>query len=189
MGTILSFQDQALDRLRQRLGAAEEANQDLIAFARGHHGAVQSIHRAVLTAIGAPTIESLIDTVVNEWPAILGIDSASLVLLVKDRTLLAAREGPCGVEPALVRKALGSFGSVAMRSVERGHPLFGKSSPHIRAEALIRLEAGDSLDGGILLLGQRESLGIEGRHGGELLQFLGRSLAAMIDRWLTIPTH
>ena len=55
MATVIPFEERAVARLRDRLGAAEEANQDLIAFARGHSGAVASIHQAVLAAIGAMT--------------------------------------------------------------------------------------------------------------------------------------
>jgi uncharacterized protein YigA (DUF484 family) len=53
MATVIPFEERAVARLRERLGAAEEANQDLIAFARGHSGATASIHEAVLAAIEA----------------------------------------------------------------------------------------------------------------------------------------
>jgi len=43
MGRVIPFEERAVARLRERLGAAEEANQDLLAFARGHSGAVASI--------------------------------------------------------------------------------------------------------------------------------------------------
>ena len=45
MATVIPFEERAVAHLRERLGAVEEANQDLIAFARGHSGAVTSIHR------------------------------------------------------------------------------------------------------------------------------------------------
>ena len=51
MARVIPFQDHALARLRERLGEAQEANEDLIAFARGHSGAVSAIHAAVLAAI------------------------------------------------------------------------------------------------------------------------------------------
>jgi hypothetical protein len=40
---------------------------------------------------------------------------------------------------------------------------------------------------GVLALGQRARLSIDGRHGSELLMFLGDSLAAIIRRWLIDP--
>ncbi len=58
MGQLIQFEEHAVARLRERLGAAEEANQDLIAFARGHSGAVTSIHAAVLAAMEADSVET-----------------------------------------------------------------------------------------------------------------------------------
>ena len=57
MATVIPFEERAVAHLRQRLGAAEEANQDLIAFARGHSGAVTSIHAAALAAMEADSID------------------------------------------------------------------------------------------------------------------------------------
>ena len=74
-----------------------------------------------------------------------------------------------------------------MRTVKRGHPLFGPACDLIRAQALIRFDCDPPLPSGLLALGQRAELSLDARHGSELLMFLGKSLAAMIRRWLTIP--
>jgi hypothetical protein len=50
---------------------------------------------------------------------------------------------------------------------------------------LIRIECGQALPTGLLALGQRAELSLDARHGSELLMFLGRTLAAMIRKWLT----
>jgi uncharacterized protein YigA (DUF484 family) len=71
-----------------------------------------------------------------------------------------------------------------MRNVGRGHPLFGLASGAVRSEALVRLDADAPLPYGLLALGQHEEQAVDGRHGSELLLFLGRGLAAMIRRWL-----
>ena len=51
MATVIPFEERAVARLRERLGAAEEANQDQIAFAPGHSGAVASKHTAGFAAM------------------------------------------------------------------------------------------------------------------------------------------
>ena len=75
MARVIPFKDHALASLRERLGAAEEANQDLIAFARGHSGAVAAIHEAVIAAIEADSIDDLLHVVTQEWPQTLGLDA------------------------------------------------------------------------------------------------------------------
>ena len=179
MGSVHSFEASALAQLRARLGAAEEVNQDLIAFARGHWGAVASIHRAVLAAIEADGIAELAATVVDDWPEMLGIDFAALLFPNRGDTWLSTRNGVQAIDPALLRAALRGLPPVTMRTVQRGHAMFGKDAPAIRAEALIRL---DCSGGGLLLLGQTEAIGIEDSRGFDLLMFLGRSLAAMVGR-------
>ena len=183
MGSVHQFEDRAVARLRARLGAVEEANQDLIAFARGHHGAVAAIHRAVLLAMHAPDLAELLTIVTGEWPELLGIDHSALALAGTPAALVAAdgRSGP--IDPAILRRALRGLGPVALRDVERGHPLFGPACAAIRAEALIRLDGPDGKPLGLLLLGQSRSPGLDECGGGELLRFLGQSLGAMIARW------
>ena len=188
MGRVVQFEEHAMSRLRERLGAAEEANEDLIAFARGHSGAVAYIHEAVLAAMEADSMESLLHVVTQEWPLILGIDSVALALLVGDEGFRADGSGVQKVEAQIVRRTMARLSPVEMRAVDRGHPLFGPACDLIRSEALIRIECDPPLPVGLLALGQRASQSIDARHGSELLLFLGRSLAAMIRRWLIDPT-
>jgi hypothetical protein len=187
MATVIPFEERAVAHLRERLGAVEEANQDLIAFARGHSGAVASIHEAVLAAIDGESIEALLHVVTQEWPLILGIDAVALSLVVGDQGFRADGSGIQHVDPAILRRAIEQVQGVEMRAVERGHPLFGPACELIRAEALIRIDCEPPLPCGLLALGQRAELSLDARHGSELLMFLGRSLAAMIRKWLTIP--
>lgn len=187
MASVIPFEERAVAHLRDRLGEAREANEDLIAFARGHSGAVASIHEAVLAAIDSEGVEGLLHVVTQEWPLILGIDAVALSLIVGDQGFRADGSGIQLVDPAILRRAIGQIDGVEMRKVERGHPLFGPACELIRAEALIRIECDPPLPCGLLALGQRAELSLDARHGSELLLFLGRALAAMIRKWLTYP--
>ncbi len=187
MGRVIPFEERAVASLRQRLGAVEEANQDLLAFARGHSGAVASIHEAILAALEADSLESLFHVVTQEWPLILGLDSVAMALVVGDQGFRADADGVQFVAPQLVEKAMGDIDGVEMRNVGRGHPLFGPACSLIRSEALVRIDADRPLPYGLLALGQRAEQPLDGRHGSELLLFLGRGLASMIRRWLINP--
>jgi uncharacterized protein len=185
MGGVIQFEERAVARLRQRIAAAEEANQDLIAFARGHSGAVASIHQAVLAAIAADSLETLFHVVTQEWPLILRIDAVALALIVGDKGFRADANGVHKVEPQIVARAMEQVDGVVLREVGRGHPLFGPACDLIRAEALVRIDGDAPLPCGLIALGQRSEQSLDGRHGSELLLFLGNSLTAMIRRWLT----
>ena len=184
MGKVINFEDRAVARLRAQVAAAEEANQDLIAFARGHSGAVASIHEAVLAAVEAEGFDHLIHIVTQDWPQILGLDAVAVALFAGDKAMRADASGLQFVDARVIRRSISGFEGVLLRGVARGHPLFGPACDLIRAEALVRLDSEPPLPIGLLALGQREAQGFETRHGSELLVFLGRVLTRSMGRWL-----
>jgi hypothetical protein len=184
MGTVINFEERAVASLRARITAAEEANQDLIAFARGHSGAVVSIHAAVLAAIEAEGLDHLIHIVTQDWPQILGIDAVAVALFAGERGVRADTSGVQFVDARVIERMTGRLEPVVLHGVPRGHPLFGPACELIRAEALIRLDSEAPLPKGLLALGQRGEMGFETRHGSDLLIFLGRVLSRCMGRWL-----
>ena len=184
MGTVINFEDRAVARLQARVAAAEEANQDLIAFARGHSGAVASIHEAVLAAVEAEGFDHLIHIVTQEWPQTLGLDAVAMALFAGDKGMRADASGLQFVDPRVIQRSIAGFDGVVLRGCERGHPLFGPACDLIRAEALVRLDSAPPLPQGLLALGQRGAQKFENRHGSELLVFLGRVLTRCMGRWL-----
>lgn len=184
MATVIDFETRAVARLKQRVAEVEEANQDLIAFARGHSGAVSSIHAAALAAIDAEGLDHLIHVVTQLWPDLLGLDAVSIALVAGDVGLRADLSGMQFVDPRLIERSISDIDSIVLRSCERGHPLFGPAADLIRAEALVRLDSSPPLPTGVLALGQRRSQGFSTRHGSELLLFLAATLSRMMGRWL-----
>lgn len=184
MGQVIRFEEHAVARLRERLGAVEEANEDLIAFARGHSGVVASIHASALEAVAAANIADLLAAVTGRWPGILGIDSVAIALVVGDQAFRADSMGAQRIECALVERLVRSRARVEVRSVTKGHPLFGSAiAPDIRAEALIRIDSPAAFPCGLLALGQRAALERPSSHGSELLLFLGGVIAATLRRF------
>ncbi|MCY7279676.1 MAG: DUF484 family protein [Sphingomonas bacterium] len=189
MGRVISFEERAVARLRDRLGEAETARADLLAFARGHSGAVASIHRAMLSALEATSLNQLLGVVTGDWPEMLGLDSVVLALVIGDQAFRADRFGVKIMARPIVNRAMQSLGAVELRNVDRGHPLFGHGAAAIRSEALIRIDSPQPLPYGLLALGQHGAQSLETPHGADLLLFLGQGLSAMIKRWaMTEPT-
>jgi uncharacterized protein len=184
MGKVIDFEARAVASLRKRVAEVEEANQDLIAFARGHSGAVSAIHAAVLAAVDAEGLDHLIHIVTQLWPDLLGLDAVSIALVADNRGLRADLSGMQFVDARLIERSIADIDGVVLRGCERGHPLFGPAADLIRAEALIRLDNPAPLPSGLLALGQRQPQGFETRHGSELLVFLGAILSRMMGRWL-----
>jgi uncharacterized protein YigA (DUF484 family) len=179
----IDFEASAVAHLRKRVSEVEEINEDLIAFARGHAGAVSSIHEAVLAAIPSDTPAELATVITCRWPMILRVDEVAFAWTAGGDAFQANRNGMHAAEPRLIERLADLHRPVEMRGVERGHPLFGAACESIRSEALIRL---DSFSGsGLIVLGQSEAPAIDGRHGARLLRFLGQTVSHMLERWPT----
>jgi uncharacterized protein YigA (DUF484 family) len=183
MGRVIQFEERAVATLRERLGEAESARADLAAFARGHSSAVATIHSAVTAAMEADDFDALAEVVTNQWPAMLGLDCVALALLIGHQGFRVDSAGVSRCEPALIRRAARQVGEVALRSVKRGHPLFGHAAEWVRAEALVAIDAEPPYPSGLLMLGQAGAAAESSDQGSQLLQFLGASLGAMLRRW------
>lgn len=187
MGRVVSFEDHALARLRDRLGVAETARDDLLAFARGHSEAVTTIHRAVLHALACDSLEAMLDAVVRDWPDLLEVDLAVVAMIVGGEGFRVDAGGVTRLEPAIIDRAA-RLSEAVTRAVNSGHGLFGPQGRSVRTEALVPIAGGDpSMPRGLLLLGHRSPVEPGSTHGVELLEFLGHFLAAMMRRWLTPP--
>src|SRR3546814_7777871 len=90
---VVDFHSEALIRLKTRVAALGEANSDLIAFARGHRGAVQQIHAAALAALDATSFEHLVHVVTRGWPGILRVDVVALALATNGQGIRAGAQG------------------------------------------------------------------------------------------------
>jgi uncharacterized protein YigA (DUF484 family) len=184
MAQVIPFEERAVAKLRDRLGAVESANEDLIAFARGHSGVTAAIHAAVLAAIEADGAFALFEAVTEVWPRLLGLDHVAMALVADGQGFRVGAGYVGTVEPRIVDRAIERLEPVTMRTVGCGHPLFGAAARDIRSESLILLPAQAPLPYGLLLLGQSDSASHDTRHGAQLLGFLGSSLGAMIRRCL-----
>jgi uncharacterized protein YigA (DUF484 family) len=183
MAQVIHFEPHAVARLRERLGAIEETNEDLIAFARGHTGAVATIHEAALAAVGAASVDELLAVVTGRWPEILGIDVVAIALIVGDRGFRADSSGIEPVEVSFIERMVGETPPVDVRTVRSGHALFGPSlATEVRAEALIRIDLPAPYPTGLLALGQWAELEVDRGHGSGLLLFLGRIVGAALRR-------
>ena len=184
---MVSFENHAVARLRDRLGAAETARADLLAFARGHSEAVATIHHAILHALDADGIEAMLGLVAEDWPGLLGVDLAVVAMVVGDQGFRVDRNGTTLLDPAIIDRAAVLPDAVS-QAVERGNALFGSDARSVRTEALVPIGSCDpSLPRGVLLLGHRSTVDPGSTHGAELMRFLGHFLAAMMRRWLTVP--
>jgi uncharacterized protein YigA (DUF484 family) len=185
MGQVIGFEERAVARLRDRLGALESARDNLAAFARDHSGAVATIHEAALAIMESRDLKDIVATVTGSWPTILGVDSVAMAFVIADRAFCANATGVREFSRPVIDRTLSTLGDVTLRPTDRGHPLFGTMAQDIRAESLVRIESPAPMPYGLLAIGQCEAPAMESAHAVDLLLFLADTLAAMMRRCVT----
>ena len=153
---VLDFQSEALVRLRTRVAVLGEANNDLLAYARGHAG------------------------------DILRIDAVGLGLTTSGQGIRASASGVQFIDPEQVELWCHLLPVGQARNVKHGSPVFGPAADLIRSEALIALRPTPPAPTGIIALGSRTPHNFGDYHGNELLAFLGDVVSRMIARWMQI---
>jgi uncharacterized protein YigA (DUF484 family) len=171
----------SVQSLRRRIAEVEHTNGELLAFARGHSGAANAIHEAVLAVMEADDLDTFAAIVTRDWPELLGVDCAALAWAADGVALAADRTGLRSFEPRLVVRMAGMDRAVTIRQVDRGHPLFGEDAESIRAEIAIRLAGSRGI--GLILLGEHQATAIDPPAASRLLRFLGRAASVMLERW------
>lgn len=187
MSKVIDFQANAMARLRAKVAALDEANADLLAYARGHTGAVAQIHAAALAAMDADGLDHLVHIVTQDWVDILGVDAVALALVTRSQAIRASAPSLQLLSAEALSEAFAGGPDITLRAVERGADVFGPMADLIRSEALVRLQMPKPMPAGMLALGARAAHSFEGGHGGELLAFLGNVVSRMITRWLLTP--
>lgn len=169
MAAMLAAERAQAALLRERLEA-------LVAAGRANAAIQARAQRAVLAVLAAREPAEAFDVIVQDWPALLGVDVVAVG--AEARALPLARPLPRGLVARLVPPAA----PVALRPEAREtETLYGEAAALVASDALARLP----LPGGgeaLLACGVREAGAYEPRQGTEVIAFLAAAAAAALTR-------
>ena len=202
---VVDFQRFMVERQQRELTKLKASSQELLAISRLNKATQQTVHRAVLALLAAPTFERAIATVVDEWAAfmdldvvVLGVENVGGLHLDDlsvdasgscDSGLPALKAGLTTLLPGAVDSRLGRGNDVKVFAVldPMDPDLFGEAAPLARSAAWLRLSIHESAPPGLLALGSRTEGRFHPRQNTELLRFLASTLAVTIRAWLDLP--
>lgn len=172
---------------RARLRALEAEMQAALADGRAGTGLALRVRLAVLALMRARDVP---DTVTQEWPPLLRVESCALLaeprpgpVYLRGRNDSALpRQGVRLLPEGTVARLLGSGRDARVRTeVTDGELLHAEAAPLIVRDALVKvpLWCGTPC---LLALGAREAVALPTRQSAQTLAFLGRALAAALAR-------
>lgn len=186
---VVNLQHFLVERLRQQLVEARQANDSLIAIGRANLTIQARVHRAVLALLSARSFEQLIELVATDLSVILDLDCVALGVEQGIDELPPVRlEGLVQLEPGTVDKLIGRGRTVTLVDRTDGQTaLFGAAASLISSQALIRLQVSRKTPPALLALGSRRAKQFHDGQRTELLTFLARALERSIRAWLNLP--
>ena len=178
------------ERLRAALGGGEHdgLRDGLIAASRCNLSSQQQVHAAVLAAMDALDFEHFIHTVTRDWVDMLGLDAVVLAIESPATISPGVRDSLRLLEAGTIDAAMGHDCAVVLRGgLDNPSALFGPANPLVKAEALVRIDAGRVSPPALLALGSRDPATFAPGQGTELVRFLAAVVQRGLDRWLGEP--
>ncbi|MEM6681873.1 MAG: DUF484 family protein [Pseudomonadota bacterium] len=186
---VTDFHAYALSAVRQKLELMNSMQDDLTDIIRDNIRSQETIHRAILEAMQAETLEEFLHCILHRWTSILDIEAIAVGLV--DPLFESVPSGNLSQQSVAAIDALfGSDGNVhedtdhAFRNLDEEVALFGPVAALVKSCVFLRMTS-DGKTIGILALGWRESDGFGDGRGTETLRFLTDALTALLTQWQT----
>jgi len=191
---IVDLRGLAMERLEARLDRLEDTHRSVIAAAYDNLAGTNQIHRAVLRLMEATRFETFLRDLGTDVASILRVDSLRLVIespqgaddpAVERMGGVLSVETPGFVDLYLTAGRGGPVRAVTLRQIrpEDGR-VHGARAHDIRSEACLRLDLGEGVRPGMLVLGAEDPHHFSPQQGTDLLAFFGAVFERAMRRWL-----
>ncbi len=192
---VIDFQYYAIDHLRRGMRNMKDRFQGLVTSARENLSVQQQVQRAVVSLVGARTLEDLLEVLTTDLMHWFDVD---VVRLAMESDMAGTYEtyyheenysGICFIPPGTANAALLGE-TVRLIADTQGEPpigfemVFADCSSLVRSAALVRLELPTIKRPAVLAFGVRHAERFHPHQGGELLGFLGQVMSIVLDRCL-----
>jgi len=193
---VVDLRGVLVDRLEDRLDRLEDTHREVLAAAYENVAGTNQVHRACLALLEPTDFAGFLRVLTREVAPILGVEVIRLGL----EAPLEARDAlgpdgpfrdvvvalPPGGADAYVTQGRGlGARRVTLRQLAKASPdLYGAAAADVRSEALLRLDLGGGVIGGLLAFGATDPLRFHPDQGTDLLIFFGGVFERSLRRWL-----
>jgi len=189
---VVDMRGLAMQRLEARLERLEETHGSALAAAYDNLSGTQSVHRAVLHLLDAPSFEDFLAALGTDAADCLRVDCVRLILesrqLEAEPELMRLGELFFVAEPGFGAAYLGRAPAdkpVSLREIQPGQGgLYGGRAEAMRSEALIHIDLGPGRLPGMLALGAADPGQFRPGQATDLLAFFGGVVERAMRRWL-----
>jgi uncharacterized protein YigA (DUF484 family) len=184
---VVDFQQALLERLRADKSNAQKVQRELIETVRANMNNQSRIQTAILVLLEAETFEEFIETITQDFPVLLDIDTVNLIIESTSREIpFVNQAGIRFARQGIVQKWLNT-GDVLLQGGIQGHEeMFGPGAGLVRSHALVRLEISNDTPAGIMAFGSRDPEMFQPNQAVDQLGFLAQVVERCFRIWLDV---
>lgn len=186
---VADFQHFMVERLRTDKAKAQSTAREVIENARANMTNQSKIQTAVLVLLEADSFEEFIQSVTQDLPALLDVDTVCLAIEAATKEIpFVNQSGFRFARPGTVEKWLGDGDALLQGNITGHEELFGPGAGLVRSQALIRLEISENTPFGILAFGARDPEAFHENMAVDQVGFLSQVVERCFRIWLGIQS-
>ena len=182
---VVDFQQRMLERLKNDKSKAQRLQKELIDNVRANMSNQSRIQTAVLTMLEADSFEEFIETVTQDLPVLLDVDTVNLIIETPSKEIpFINQSGIRFAKSGTVTKWLSTGDALLQDNISGHEELFGPGAGLVKSHALVRLEISQDTPAGIIAFGSRDPEMFQPNQAVDQIGFLAQVVERCFRIWL-----
>lgn len=184
---VVDFQQVLVERLKSDKSNAHKVQKELIETFRANMSNQSRIQTAVLVVLEAETFEEFVETITQDLPVLLDVDTITLVIEATSKEVPFVNvAGMRFVKPGFVRSWLGDGDALLQPNINGHEEIFGPGAGLVKSHALLRLEISTNTPAGIIAFGSRNPDAFSPEQAIDQVGFLAQVVERCFRIWLDV---
>ncbi|TAL30600.1 MAG: DUF484 family protein [Alphaproteobacteria bacterium] len=184
---VVDFQQALVERLKADKSAAHKVQKELIETFRANMNNQNRIQTAVLVILEAETFEEFIETMTQDLPVLLDVDTVNLVIEATSKEVpFINQSGIRFARQGFVKQWLGTGDALLQSNINGHEDVFGPGAGLVKSHALLRLEISPNTPAGIIAFGSRDPEAFGPEQAIDQIGFLAQVVERCFRIWLDV---
>jgi uncharacterized protein YigA (DUF484 family) len=184
---VVDFQQVLVERLKSDKSNAHKVQKELIETFRANMSNQSRIQTAVLVILEAETFEEFIETITQDLPVLLDVDTINLVIEATSKEVpFVNQAGIRFAKPGFVRGWLGDGDALLQPNINGHEEIFGPGAGLVKSHALLRIEISTNTPAGIIAFGSRNPEAFSPEQAIDQVGFLAQVVERCFRIWLDV---
>lgn len=184
---VVNFQQVLVERLKKDKTNAHKVQKELIETFRANMNNQNRIQTAVLVILEAETFEEFIESVTQDLPVLLDVDTVNLVIESTSREVpFINQSGIRFARQGFVKQWLGDGDALLQPNINGHEDIFGSGAGLVKSHALLRLEISQNTPAGIIAFGSRNPEAFTPEQAIDQIGFLAQVVERCFRIWLDV---